>query len=95
MNRIRMSVLALAVLFVVAGVAQATTIDVVGSSPKLDITSEGSEGIQFRVEVGQLETMEVNTKAGSFTRLLIPGFHTSKIEGEPELPIEAFSIERF
>ena len=43
--------------------------------------------IKFRVEVGSCETLDVNTKGGGFTRLFIPGFHTSRIEGEPELPM--------
>jgi len=87
MKCIRMSVLTLAVLFVTAGVVHATSIDVTGSDPKLEITSEGPDGIQFRVEVGQMETFDVSTKGGDFTRILIPGFHTSMIEGAPELPM--------
>jgi len=43
--------------------------------------------LNFRVEVGSIETMDVTTKGGDFTRLLIPGFHTSQVAGQPELPM--------
>ena len=37
--------------------------------------------------------MDVMTKEGPFTRLLIPGFHTSHVEGAPELPMMNRLIE--
>ncbi len=87
MMRTRMLLVTLAVLLAAAGVAQAVTIPVTGSSPKLVVTSDGSTAVTFQVEVGMLETIDVNTKAGGFTRLVLPGFHSSRIEGEPELPM--------
>ncbi len=45
-----------------------------------------SGDLTFHVEVGQIEAMDVKTKGGDFTRLIIPGYHTSKEVGQPELP---------
>ena len=47
----------------------------------------GLAELSFRVDVGELTAFDVMTKEGPFTRLLIPGFHSSKIEGAPELPM--------
>jgi len=87
MMRTRMLVLVLTVLFVTAGVVHGATIPLTGSDSRLETTSEGVAGIGFQVEVGLLQTLDVDTKGGSFTRIFIPGFHTSRIEGEPELPM--------
>ncbi len=83
----RMSILALTILMVTAAVAQGATIPLEGNGPNLAITSDGAAGIAFRVEVGQLQTLDVNTKGGGYTRIFIPGFQNSHIVGEPELPM--------
>jgi subtilisin-like proprotein convertase family protein len=82
-----MFVLSLTVFLLAAVAAQAVTIPVTNKAPRLEVTADGSSSITFRVEVGRLEALDINTKGGGFTRIFIPGFHTSRIEGEPELPM--------
>jgi len=77
----------LVALALVAGTATAATIPVSGERSGLTLASESSSELTFHVEIGALEALDVSTKGGDFTRLLIPGFHASKIEGQPELPM--------
>ncbi len=85
--RTKLLFLFLAVSLAVAGMAHAATIPLAGDESKLEVTSDKAGGLDLRVEVGQLQTLDVGTKGGQFTRLVIPGFHTSMIEGQPELPM--------
>jgi len=85
--RSKMLYLVLAIAVVTAGVAQAANIPLTGGTPRLATTADGSAGIEFRVEVGQLQTLNVKTKGGSYTRLFIPGYQSSHLEGQPELPM--------
>ncbi len=87
MMRSRMSIVAVTILMVAASVAQGSTIPLTGNGPSLATTNDGVAGITFHVEVGQLQTLDVNTKGGGFTRIFIPGFQNSHIVGEPELPM--------
>ncbi len=81
----------LGVFFVFALVASAataaTTIEIGAGQPELTLSQESRGGLSFHIEVGELTAMDVTTKQGDFTRLLIPGFHSSQIEGAPELPM--------
>jgi subtilisin-like proprotein convertase family protein len=66
--------------------AEMTTLPI-GDGPnalKLIMAEDGA--LHFRAEIGAIEAMEVTTPEGVFTRLSIPGFHHSMIEGAPELP---------
>jgi len=83
--RLRMLTAALVVL-VAATCALGATIPLQGEQPRLDLQTASKAGLTYRVEVGKLEAVEVQTKGGTFTRLSIPGFHTTMIEGAPELP---------
>ncbi|MBE0565189.1 MAG: proprotein convertase P-domain-containing protein [Krumholzibacteria bacterium] len=56
-------------------------------APALAVTRDGKAELAFRVEVGRIQTIEVDTKGGVFVRLVIPGFHASRTEGAPELPM--------
>lgn len=85
--RLRMLLGALLVFALTAGTAMAANIPVTGEASGLQISSESRGGLNFHVEVGSLQTMDVTTKGGQFTRLVIPGFHTSMVEGQPELPM--------
>ncbi len=58
-----------------------------GSDPVLAVTQDSKAALSFRMEVGRIQTLDINTKGGLFTRLVIPGFHASQIEGSPELPM--------
>ena len=77
----------LVLLALTAGTAMAATIPVTGNVSQLQLASESRAALDFRVEVGQIQTLDVSTKAGNFTRLIIPGYHTSMVEGAPELPM--------
>ena len=85
--RMRTTLGALLALTLVVGSAMAGTIPVSGEKSSLQLGTETRSGLDFHVEVGQIQTQDVTTPAGDFTRLLIPGFHTSKAEGQPELPM--------
>jgi hypothetical protein len=69
-----------------AAAAGAATIPVSGGESSLAVTGEGPRELAFRVQVGSLETLEVVTPAGTFSRLSIPGFPGSQTVGAPELP---------
>jgi subtilisin-like proprotein convertase family protein len=58
-----------------------------GQAPAMELNRDSKAGLDFHVEVGTVRTLEIGTKGGVFTRLLIPGFHTSMTEGSPELPM--------
>jgi subtilisin-like proprotein convertase family protein len=64
----------------------ATTIPLGGDAPQMNLVQESKAGLSYRIEVGELRAIEVSTKAGDFTQLFIPGFHSSTTEGAPELP---------
>jgi len=85
--RMRTTFGALLVLTLVVGTAMAGTIPVSGEKSSLQLANETRGGLDFHMEVGQIQTQDIATQDGVFTRLLIPGFHTSKIEGQPELPM--------
>ena len=86
MLRRRLLPLMLALLALAATAALAAPIRLNDEPSALTVTAEKSAGLSFHVNVGELETMDVSTKSGVFTRLIIPGFHTSMQEGAPELP---------
>lgn len=54
---------------------------------QLELTSQMDNELTFRIDIGQLDLMDVSTKEGDFARLTLPGFHTSQIEGAPQLPM--------
>ena len=86
MLRRRLLSLMLALLALSAVTAGATTIKLGNETSALAVTSEKAAGLSFHVNVGELEAMDVATKSGVFTRLAIPGFHSSMQVGAPELP---------
>ena len=46
-----------------------------------------ADGLLFRMEIGELVAVDVETDEGTFSRLIIPGFHSSNSIGSPELPM--------
>jgi len=75
-------------LIVAASLATAAvrTIPLAAGENSLRVVGESPDQLDIRVAVGELAAMDVTTPAGEFTRLLIPGFHSSQAIGEPELP---------
>ena len=81
--------LGMALLLIVAGVALGDThpIPLDAAETHLTLLDRNQSGLHFRLEIGELVAMDVETEAGMFSRLMIPGFHTSKTVGAPELPM--------
>ncbi len=73
-------------LFALSAMAATTTLPIGDELNGLTLTAAEDNVLKFRAELGSIEAMEVNTPEGLFTRLTIPGFHSSKVEGGPELP---------
>jgi subtilisin-like proprotein convertase family protein len=53
----------------------------------MTVVRETDDVLRVTIEVGEIRTLDVDTKEGSFTRLIIPGFQSSKDVGQPELPM--------
>ena len=68
------------------GFAQAGLIPV-GDSTKLDMFGRSDTGLTYRLQVGDIQTLDVKTDEGDFTQLILPGFQASRVEGAPELPM--------
>jgi hypothetical protein len=66
--------------------AESVRIPLDASQTRLELLSDRGDALTFRAEIGAIEAMEVATPDGVFTRLSIPGFHHSMLEGAPELP---------
>ncbi len=79
----------LIVLVFTAGMVTAatTTIPLGGDEPQLALMHESRGTLRFQVDVGELTCLDVTTREGDFTRLFIPGFHSSQDVGDPELPL--------
>jgi subtilisin-like proprotein convertase family protein len=84
--RLRLLTLAVLVLALAVNAQAATTISLSGGEPQMMLKQEGRSGLSYHIEVGRIEAEGVSTKGGDFTRLAIPGFYTTMIEGAPELP---------
>jgi len=81
--------LLLGLLSLLAGTTWAATgtIPVSDVPSRLQVVDSSGDALTYRVDVGEIRTMDVHTKAGDFTRLIIPGFFASHDEGAPELPM--------
>jgi subtilisin-like proprotein convertase family protein len=77
----------------VAASGAVQTLPLVADETHLTIVEQRDDGLRYQVEIGELVGMDVTTKQGVFTRLMIPGFHTSHTEGAPELPMMNRLIE--
>ena len=83
----------LAVFVLATGAAATENSNVIQNIPvkatetKLGVQAQSSQELRFHVDIGELAAFELQTKGGTFTRLLIPGFHSSQREGAPELPM--------
>ncbi|MBU1071799.1 hypothetical protein KKG45_00980 [bacterium] len=70
-----------------ATIALAGTIPVNGTTSSIELIDQKAGGLQYHVRVGDIQTIDVSTKGGEFTRLVLPGFHATHDEGAPELPM--------
>jgi len=69
-----------------SAMAKPQTLDL-GAAPSVDVSTQRDGDLTVRVEVGQIEFFDVQTKAGTFTRVSIPGFHNAQVVGQPALPM--------
>ncbi|RPJ46691.1 MAG: Gingipain R, partial [Candidatus Latescibacterota bacterium] len=76
-----------------AAAAALHPIELAADDSRITLVDRTKDELRFRVEVGELTGMDVETEEGSFTRLLIPGFHSSKKVGSPEIPMMNRLIE--
>ena len=59
----------------------------------LSLAEQNRNSFDFHMEIGELSAMDVETAEGVFARLSIPGFHSSKVIGSPEIPMMNRLIE--
>ena len=67
--------------------ANTTVIPMSADETRLELLAQGDDALHFRLQLGSLSAEKVSTPAGDFTRLLIPGAHTSLEAGAPLLPM--------
>lgn len=78
-------------VFLLAGAGSArgsgTAIRISDREPAIELLVHKDDSLTFRVTVGELIALDVDTKGGLFTRLVLPGFHSSRDTGKPALPM--------
>ena len=74
-------------------IGETRNISLGSADTRLELLAQGESDLYYRVEIGELVAMDVMTSEGLFTRLLIPGFHSSHDIGAPELPMMNRLIE--
>jgi len=91
-NSLMLGVL-LALIGASAAAAAVHPIPLAAEESALALVEQTRDEFRFRVEIGELSGLDVETPEGTFTQLLITGFHSSKKVGEPELPMMNRLIE--
>ncbi len=84
--RVLLPVLGLLVLASITS-ASTRTISLGSERSSLTLVEQRDDALVYEVQVGGIEAVDVATVDGEFTRLILPGFHHSMGEGEPELPM--------
>ncbi len=64
-----------------------------GGESHLTLSGTGSDMLSYEAEIGSISTLDVDSDVGTFTRLMIPGFHSSQTVGAPQLPMMNRLIE--
>ncbi|MBK6898453.1 MAG: carboxypeptidase regulatory-like domain-containing protein [bacterium] len=87
--RLKLMLLTTAVVALVASAAFGASgaIPVKDGPNAMQLVDQRGDALSYQVSIGELSALDVATKAGDFTRLAIPGFHSSMVEGSPELPM--------
>ncbi|MDP6853047.1 MAG: C25 family cysteine peptidase, partial [Candidatus Marinimicrobia bacterium] len=57
-----------------------------GGSAEVTLHQEESTLLKVNITMGDLDLQQINSPDGMFTRLTLPGYHTSNRIGHPELP---------
>ena len=77
----------LVLLSAVTAIAEPTLIALDAAETRLELLSQDDFSLHFKLDLSTLTAETVSTPAGEFTRLLIPGGHSSQAEGAPLLPM--------
>jgi subtilisin-like proprotein convertase family protein len=87
--RLKLMLLTTAVVALVASAAFGASgpIPVKDGPNAMQLVDQRADVLSYQVSIGELSALDVATKVGDFTRLAIPGFHSSMVEGTPELPM--------
>ena len=64
-----------------------------GQNNELKVNSSSFEMLQVTHQLGSINTLDVATTRGTFTRLIIPGYSRTYQVGSPELPVRRDLIE--
>ncbi|HKK71251.1 MAG TPA: C25 family cysteine peptidase [Candidatus Krumholzibacteria bacterium] len=86
MRRALFPVLAL-LFFATPGWSAAPLILDLGSEPGMRVSRVSSVELRVEVDVGRLRFFDVETSEGTFTQMVIPGFHRSRDVGRPAVPV--------
>lgn len=87
----KLAMLAFAVLF--SFTLNARDIQTGQTKTDLKVTVNTYENMAFTQSLGLISTMKVNTEAGAFTRLVVPGYTSSDRIGAPAMPMQRKLIE--
>jgi subtilisin-like proprotein convertase family protein len=91
--RVLMVCLLLVVGLTAGARAEIRTIPLNAEPSHLTLVSQDENSMVYDVRVGNLTAMDVETKEGPFTRIVIPDFYASTREGSPQLPMMNRLIE--
>jgi subtilisin-like proprotein convertase family protein len=77
----------LAISIVNPAQAQVRTVPLGAEKSRLTLVRQDDRSYTYTLRVGDLQAMDVSTPEGGFSRLLIPGYHSSMRIGAPQLPM--------
>ncbi len=70
----------------VSGMVMAAVLPVSGQSSECSFLRSSDTVLETQVSIGDLQTASIINDEGTFTRIMLPGFHRSLTPGSPELP---------
>ena len=88
--------LSLCLLLLLSAGAAIAEQEILWQSPdgsQFELLAREGDALRFKVDLGTLLAEQLMSSDGAFTRLTIPGYHYSHIEGSPELPMMNRLIE--
>ena len=74
-------------LWAATSFAATQSIDLGSPASQIDLQAREGDALRFHVDVAELQATDVATPEGMFSRLTIPGFHSSQDVGAPNLPM--------
>ncbi|MBT7311723.1 hypothetical protein HN843_08165, partial [bacterium] len=77
----------LTIVFAFNAFAGVEAIPVKNSQTHMTLMDQRDDALTYQIDVSSLNVKSINTDAGEFTQISIPGFHNTMEEGSPELPM--------